>query len=197
MQLQTYSFASSRRLKSGRSRTFLFAVVLTTFALACLAAPRLAFADDVEPTAVVEETIEATSGTSVESGDSDKQMPAATAPEQSVTAADEAGSSGASVTSTDDANGPDDTQVVSNDSADQQTDQGTPAEGSSDSTDGKDAASDTSDAKTDAASDALNDDQNAASDTGNSAAQSNALCDCSSGRIRRGGRIGLFFGRGR
>ena len=174
MYLQPHSHTLSLRRQPEGLLTSIFVVALTAFTIACLAAPRLAFADDVEPTAVVEEAAEATSETSVGSDDPDKQTPVATAPEQSMTVVDKTDSSGTSVTSADDANGSDDTQTLSNDSADQQTEQGTSAEDNSDSADGKDAGADALDAETDDTSDASTDDQNAAGDTGNSAAQSDA-----------------------
>ena len=174
MYLQSHSHTLPRRRQSGRLLTSLLVVALAAFTIACLAAPRLAFADDAEPTAVVEETVEATSETSVGSDDPDKQTPVVTASEQRVTAADGVGSSDASATSVDDTNGSDDSQTNSNDSADQQTEQGAPAEDNSDLADGEDTASDTSNTETDGASDASNDDQDAAGDTGSSSAQSDA-----------------------
>ncbi len=89
MYPQSCSQSSSRRQKLGRLLIPLFVALASTLAIASVGVPHLAFAEDMEPAAIVETAAEeangtlAESGDTAESGDSDQSALVVTAPEQS------------------------------------------------------------------------------------------------------------------
>ena len=89
MYPQSHSYTPFLRWKSAHLLMPLFVVLATTFAITSVGAPHLAFAEDMEPAAIVETAAGEANGTpaecgdTAESGDSDQSALVVTAPEQS------------------------------------------------------------------------------------------------------------------